>query len=203
MDKIIDIIVEKEWLMFSTTQNVGGQASCQQNRPQFEVMRRAQFGNWDSDSLSAYLADIEKAEAEGANLPTLKYAYMMESTDPVAYHGIAHLLPAHSEEKLAIVDELVAMTVVWCEEFAEHWPGVASMGRPLRKSGDSPFATSVETYARGELLSYGEETLRRLRKHYRAMAEAGVNLHERVVESEMRLMGLQSLAHAEKLVKKA
>ena len=102
-----------------------------------------------------------------------------------------------------MVDELVDITVGWCDEFAEHWPGVASMGRPLRKSGDSPFATSVETYSRGEFLSYGEETLRRLLKHYRAMAARGVNLHERIVESEMRLMGIESLEHAEKLVKRA
>jgi len=202
MDIIIKTIVDKEWEMFSSTQNIGGQASCQQNKAQFEIMRSAQFDNWDAETLAAYLEDLEEAEKAGWNLPTLKYAYMMESTDPAGYAAIAHQLPVHDGEKLQLVEELCRITMDWCEDFARKWPGVALAGRPLYKAADSCFATSVETYSRGEFLSYGNRTLRSLLRHYEDMRAKGINLHERIVESEMRKLGLEGLEAAENFMRK-
>ncbi len=193
-------IVDIEWEMFHTTENIGGQASCQQNRAQFEIMRSSQFLGWDSESMKLYLEDLKKAQAEGENLITLKYAYMMESTDPEGYAHIADRLPPVSDEKKALVEALVAITVAWCEDFAARYPHVAASGRVIRSSSDSLWNTSVETYSRGENSSYSVETLKALLRHYESMKNEGVNLHERIVESEMRLMGIESLAEAEAIL---
>ena len=63
MEKLIENIVNIEWDMFSSTQNLGGQASCQQDRRQFEAMRKAQFLGWDEDSLNCYFEDLNRAKS--------------------------------------------------------------------------------------------------------------------------------------------
>lgn len=196
--ELIEKIVAIEWDMFHNTQNVGGQASCQRDESGFQIMRSSQFVNWDKESLGLYLEDLRRAVENGDNLVTLKYAYMMRSTDPAMYSSIAHRLPEISEEKSGLVEALVAQTMLWCDEFAESYPNVCAAGRSLRSSSDSVFNTSVETYSRGEFSSYSCETLRALLRHYERMAAQGMNLHEKVAESEMLMMGLESLAAAEK-----
>lgn len=42
----IKSIIEREWDQFQHTNNEGGRASCQGNRPMFEVMRASQFAAW-------------------------------------------------------------------------------------------------------------------------------------------------------------
>ena len=198
--ELIEKMVELEWEMFSATQNEGGQASCQRDKRSFVIMRSSQFAYWDDASLRSYHADLLDAKAAGMNLPTLKYAYMMESTDPAAYARIASALPALSDEKREMVEKLVAQTIVWCEEFAARWPNVASCGRSIRSSTDSVYNTSVETYSRGEFSSYGMETLRCLLRHYESMEADGVNLHEKIVEREVMAQGATSLEAAEKMM---
>ncbi len=193
-------MVDMEWKMFSATRNVGGQASCQRDKRSFEIMRASQFEAWDEDSLESYCADLRSAEKAGLNLPTLKYAYMMESTDPAAYARIVHSLPPVSTEKREMVEALVAQTVAWCEDFASRWPAVAAAGRSIRSSTDSICNTSVETYSRGEFSSYSMETLSCLRRHYDRLKAEGVNLHERIVERELRLQGAESLDDAERIM---
>ncbi len=192
-EQLIQNIIDTEWNMFSSTQNIGGTASCQQDKSRFVIMRKAQFLGWDADSLQCYFADLMHAEGMGENLVTLKYAYMMRSTDPEGYKNIEERLPKLSPEKEKIVEELVADTVAWCREFALRYPEIASRGRALRSAEDSIFSTSVETYSRGELSSYGMSTLLALKKHYASLKEKGINLHERTVEREMLLMGAGAL----------
>ncbi|MBQ9733632.1 MAG: DUF4125 family protein [Clostridia bacterium] len=190
-------IVDIEWEMFYATQNIGGQASCQQNRGRFEIMRHAQFENWDGESLENYLADLKSALARGDNLVTLKYAYLRASTDPAGYARIAHMLPEISAEKREIVERLTARTVEWCEAFAAEYPAVSGRGRSIRSSEDNMFNTSVETYSRGEFSSYGMDTLRSLVRHYEMLAAEGKNLHKMVAASEMRMLGYESMDAAE------
>lgn len=197
-EKLITDIIDIEWEMFYSTRNVGGQASCQQDKSRFVIMRKAQFLGWNEESLQCYRTDLRQAESAGENLVTLKYAYMMKNTDPAGYKTIEERLPKLSNEKKGIVEELVAFTVAWCEEFALRYPRIASKGRPLKSTEDSLFSTSVETYSRGELSSYGLSTLLALKKHYTSLKEKKINLHEQTVEREMLLMGIGALADIEK-----
>jgi len=197
MSDKLEAILEIECEMFSTTQNEGGKASCQENREQFTVMRSAQFSVWDEASLESYLDDLRSARSDGRNLMTEKYAYMMESTAPEEFERIRHLLPPVSAEKEALVASLVRQTVEWAEEYQRKYPKLASLGRPIHKSSDSPWVTSAETYHRGELLTYSERTLKHLDRLYRENAAQGRNLYEDVIRETAYLAGYESLEEAE------
>lgn len=197
MSDTLKAILDIEWEMFSTTQNEGGTAPCQQDRPQFTVMRTAQFSGWDEASLKSYLDDLRAARASGRNLMTEKYAYMMESTSPKEYEKIKHLLPAVSAEKEALVAPLVEQTVKWAEEYRRSYPKLAGRGRPIRRSSDSPWVTSAETYHRGEMLTYSENTLRLLGALYKERVTQGRNLYIDILRETALLMGYKSLDDAE------
>ena len=51
----IKSIIEREWDQFQHTNNEGGRASCQGNRPMFEVMRASQFAAWPQELLTSYV----------------------------------------------------------------------------------------------------------------------------------------------------
>ena len=199
MQERITEIVEREWKMFHSTRNVGGPASCQNNRSQFEIMRRSQFLSWNEALLESYLADLLQAEQDGRNLVTLKYAYMMEQTSPLEYARLADRLPAVSPRCRELVQELVAQTVCWAEEFAARYPALARRGRPIHTADEDGFSASVETYSRGELMTYSERTLSLLKGHYDRLAAAGRNLHTEVLTCELQLSGFESPEQAERL----
>ena len=201
MEELLKEIIQREWEMFHNTQSIGGPAWCQNEPEQFAIQRRSQFLGWDEATLRAWLEDLKAAEAEGANLFAFKYAYMMESTDPLGYLALADKLPPVDEEKSALVEELVGQTISWCEAFAEKYPHIAAWGRPLRSESDSPFDTSVETYSRGEFKTYGLETLRLLCARFRVLAAEGRNIHEETVAREMALQGKGSLQEVEDWLK--
>ena len=193
MDEILDI----EWEMFHGTRNEGGMASCQQDKPQFTVMRSSQFLGWDEVTLESYLDDLKAAEAEGRNLMTEKYAYMMESTAPINYMLIMDKLPEISPEKEALASELVALNVKWAEKFHLKYPNIASKGRPIYKSADNEWVTSVETYNRGEVLTYSDRTMKLLLDSYKAAEAEGRNLYEEVLFETVKQLGYTSLEDAE------
>ena len=193
----IDEILDLEWEMFQAVRNIGGPASCQNDRQQFFVMRCAQFSVWSSASAAAYLEDLRQAKAEGSNPLTLKYAYMMESTNPQEFAQLRDQLPPVTPEKRVLVEQLTAQTLLWCEAFARQYPKIAAHGRPIRSSADKPYSTSVESYARGEFSSYSLQTLQLLSEHYTQMATMGRNLHTEVVSCEMSLLHMGSLDEVE------
>ncbi len=201
MEELLREIVEREWEMFHSTQSVGGPAWCQNEPELFAIQRRSQLLGWDEATLRAWLEDLKTAEEEGENLFAYKYAYMMESTDPAGFEALKDKLPPVDEEKSALVEELVAQTVAWCEAFQKKYPHIASRGRPLRSESDSPFDTSVETYSRGEFRTYGKETLRLLCARFKALAAEGRNLHEETVALEFAQQGQDSLERVENWLK--
>ena len=109
--ELIDRIVDKEWKMFDLVRNEGGRASCQNDPATFRIMRSSQFMTWPQDLLQSYLADLEAAERAGRNLLTEKYAFMMESTAPLEFRRIRHMLPAHDKEVLEFIKEIVNIHV--------------------------------------------------------------------------------------------
>jgi hypothetical protein len=160
-------------------------------------MRSSQFFAWDTPVLQSYLDDLRTAEAQGWNLLTEKYARMMESTAPEAYAELAARLPARSARRLAEQEEVVAIHVGWNEAMTAKYPKYSGRGRPIRTAEDTPYATSSETYLRGELGTYSDETFRRYREMILRRRDAGENLVEQIARGQARRYGYASLQDAE------
>lgn len=158
-EKRIAAVVEAEWHMFTSVQNEGGRASCQDDWPTFSIMRSSQMHAWADDTLASYLADLTEAKAQGRNLPQEKYAWMMASTQPEAFAKLEPHLPAQSAEKRALVEALVAHQLSALEAMRPVYPHILAAMRKLRTAEDTPWETSFETYQRGELYTYSMQTL--------------------------------------------
>lgn len=193
---LIDAIVELEWPMFHQV-NGDTRADCQENYPMFVNMRTAQFSEWNEEALEAYREDLIAAAAEGRNLLRDKYIHMMASTEPEHYEVFSRELPPASEEKLRLAEEIWQILLKQTVELRRQYPAVGKMGRPLRSSDERNGYASVETYEKGELMTYSEKTLSALLKHIRALEAAGESYAVRVQENGLKSNGYASLAEAE------
>lgn len=155
-NELIGKILEKEWQYFSNLNNIGGRASCQDNKDEFTIMRKSQWLTFNIETLNSYWEDLNSK-----NNPLFeKYARMMKDSMPEEYEKIKDNLGEISSEKRALVNKIMLIYMEWEEEFFSFYPIYASMGRPLYTRQDSIEETSIETYLRGELYSYSEKTLR-------------------------------------------
>lgn len=173
--KIAAELVQPEWLMFQKVQNKGGRADCQDDQANFMRFRSAQFLTWSEAMLESYRMDLLVAQAEGRNLLTEKYGYMMASTDPAAFAEIEAFLPAIDAPKSRLIEAIVPVYVSWNEDLIRQQPQQAGV-RPVHSSEDSAGSTSFETYLRGELATYSLETLTLMEAHVQACLADAVNL---------------------------
>lgn len=197
MNNLIEAIINLEWNEFQKVNNEGGRAACQDDRKSFEIYRRSQYLSWNEEMLQSYYGDLIDAINTGRNLVTEKYARMMESTAPIQYEAIKSSLPAISEEKKRMIEEITAVRIKWTEEFASVYPKTAGNGRPVHTYEDGPYDTSVETYLRGELSTYSEKTLALHLKHINQLLEKGINQYESIMENTVREYGYNSLDETE------
>ena len=174
-EQLIDSIVELEWPMFRVV-NGDTRADCQENYPMFVNMRTSQFSAWNEEALSAYREDLLAAAGEGRNLLRDKYIHMMSSTDPEGYLHFLPELPPVSEEKKLLVEAIWQLMLPQTVELRRKYPSVGKMGRPLLSSDERCGYASVETYEKGELMTYSEKTLRALLAWIRDRAEAGISV---------------------------
>lgn len=158
MKEIIEEIVREEWRQFQLINSQGGRASCQDDWAQFYIMRSSQFLVWPEPLLSSYAQDLQSASLEGRNLIFNKYAYMMARTDPAGYEQVKHVLPEISQERRDYLEQAVQIHVRWAEDFARMFPKFAARGRVIHQEDERCGLTSIETYQRGELYSYGPRT---------------------------------------------
>ena len=158
MKEIIEEIVREEWRQFQLINSQGGRASCQDDWEQFSIMRSSQFLVWPEPLLSSYAQDLQSASLEGRNLIFNKYAYMMARTDPAGYERVKHVLPELSQERKDYLEQAVQIHVRWAEDFARMFPKFAARGRVIHQEDERCGLTSIETYQRGELYSYGPQT---------------------------------------------
>ena len=169
-------IVAQEWAMFNEVQNAGGRASCQNDPKGFEIMRSSQLKTWSDEVLQSYLHDLATAAYTGRNLLTEKYAYMMEDTHPEEFAQIRHFLPEVQPEVRVKIDEIVDINLDWQREADEKYPYLLAKVRPLTSREDTPYETSFETYLRGELKTYSQETILRLHAYTLACLEKQYNM---------------------------
>ncbi len=189
-------IAKSEFEAFDKVENEGGRASCQNNWPTFKVMRMSQYMTWTEDMLLQYLYEFKTNYANGRNMIEEKYARMMESTAPLEYARFAKRLPAVSEAKKAIVEQIVALQVKWMEEFAAQYPNLAEDARAIHTAEDLSYDTSYETYLRGELRTYSDRMLEMYGRYIVAHAQAGKNVACEIMKNTVQFYGYQDLETA-------
>ncbi len=195
--QVVDKIVELEWKQFDKVENEGGRASCQNNYGTFRIMRKSQYLTWTEELLQSYYQDLLEADERGWNLITEKYARMMKSTAPEKYAELKGKLPVRSEERERITEEIVKIQVSWMEEFAGKFPKMAENARSIHTYEDNEFNTSYETYLRGEIGTYGEETFVLYGRFVAQLLKEGKNLAYETMSNTAKLYGYESVEDAE------
>lgn len=196
--KLVESIVELEWNQFDQVKNEGGRADCQDDWNTFSIMRKSQYLAWPEELLESYCADLAEADACGWNLITEKYARMMKSTAPVRYAELEKDLPARSAERIAIQEEIIRIQVAWMEEFAARYPKMAGNARNIHTYEDNLYNTSYETYLRGELGTYSDQTLVLYGRFVAGLMQQGKNLAYEIMTNTAELYGYADVDSAEK-----
>lgn len=190
-------IVDLEWKQFDKVKNEGGRADCQNNWNTFSLMRKSQYLTWETELLESYYQDLTTAERIGRNLITEKYARMMESTAPERYEEFREQLPALSRERIAIQEEIIRIQVSWMEEFAKEYPKMAGNARSIHSYEDTAYDTSYETYLRGELGTYSEQTFVLYGRFITGLLKEKKNLAYETMNYTAKLYGYSSVERAE------
>ncbi|MGN0513466.1 MAG: DUF4125 family protein [Lachnospiraceae bacterium] len=196
-DELVDEIVRYEFEAFDKVKNEGGRASCQNDWPTFYVMRRSQYLTWTRTMLLQYIYDFDREYRNGHNLITEKYGRMMESTDPARYEEIKDNFPVISDEKKAVIEQIVAVYMSMMEKFAKEHPKVAGNARNLHTYEDEVFDTSYETYLRGEISTYSDKMLQLYGKYLAFAASQNINIPEQTITNTAILYGYENLAEFE------
>ncbi|OTA26274.1 hypothetical protein B9G54_05570 [Alloscardovia macacae] len=187
-------IVSAEWQQFQQVNNEGGRANCQGNWPMFHTMRLSQFLTWPNDLRESYARDL----SSGRNLLMEKYAWMMASTEPDYFHHELEPYLLHiSDERRAEQERIIAQQVEWARDFHARYPHLGANMRVLTTQQDTRESTSFETYLRGELCTYSDETVQLYAAFVRSLADSGMNLTERILLETVRLSGYDTLEQAE------
>lgn len=194
---LINELVQLEWKAFDHVKNEGGRADCQDDFQTFSIMRKSQYQTWSVDLLKSYIHDFRKANENGWNLITEKYGRMMESTTPTRYAQIKDSLPQISEAKKEIIEAIVVIQVQWMEDFAARYPKAAGNARSIHTWEDNPFNTSYETYLRGEISTYSDETLDLYGRFVAQLCMDNKNLAEMTMNNTALLYGYASLEDLE------
>ena len=202
VDDLAMRIARDEFEAFDKVSNEGGRASCQDDWPTFNIMRRSQYLTWNKTMLLQYLYDFEREMKLGHNLITEKYGRMMESTAPDRYSEICHNFPPLSEEKKAIIEQIAQIQVKWMEEVAEKYPAMGARARRIHTYEDMAYDTSYETYLRGEISTYSDKMLELYARFIVGLSAEGKNLAYETICNTAKLYGYDSLESAESFMAK-
>lgn len=121
----------------------------------------------------------------------------MESTAPLKYQQIKDAFPEIPEDKKEIIEEIVKIQVEWMEEFARKYPKAAGNARSIHTAEDTPYNTSYETYLRGELSTYSDETLDLYGRFIAQLCMEEKNLAQMTMANTAFLYGYASLDELE------
>lgn len=194
---LVNELISLEWEAFDKVENEGGRADCQDDWNTFSIMRKSQYYTWTEEMLKSYISDFHRANDRGWNLITEKYGRMMESTAPLKFAQIKDSFPEIPAVKKEIIEEIVKIQVGWMEDFAAEYPKAAGNARSIHTSEDTPFNTSYETYLRGELSTYSDETLDLYGRFIARLCRENKNLASMTMANTAFLYGYASLDELE------
>lgn len=192
-EELVNMVVKLEFEAFDKVQNEGGRASCQNNWPTFYVMRKSQYLTWSRTMLLQYYYDFDREYRRGHNLITEKYGRMMESTAPEKYEEIKEHFPEISEQKKAVINQIVSVQMGMAEEFAAEYPAVAGNARELHTYEDNYMNTSMETYLRGEISTYSDKMLQLYGQYVVKYVTEGRRIAQEIIENTAKMYGYKSL----------
>lgn len=172
-------IIEKELIMFLSTPNEGGTASCQQRPDSFRIMRWMAHSVHSDATLLSYHEDLRMAENTGRNFMIEKYALMDGLIPPISQNPLIEIIAA-AEAK-------------WMEEAALRYP------KSLQSRGDDVF----KRYISSELQTLSDHTLEMYAKEVQQALDEGRNLIEDRHTLLCKKMGYGSLAERESSLSKA
>lgn len=198
---MVEDIVNLEWEFFQQVHHIDGRASCQDDFETFYLQRKSQFEAFDEDVQKACLRDLEVAKQVGRNPVMEKYAYMMESTDPQYYQQIQDSLPEVDQQKRDLIDAICEMEVTMREDMNQKYPYLLSQARLTHSYQDEKDDTSFETYLRGELMTYSDETLYLYGQMVVNMVKNSENLIENILLHTVKAYGYSSLEEANNFMK--
>ncbi len=193
----VETIVEIEWNMLLLSAD--GSSDITGDKEIFCGMRRSQYNEWSDSALESYLADLKKAELESRNLIIEKNIRMMKLYAPEQYEQVKANLEPISERKEVLVSEVSDLLIAQMAQCHEKYPYV-TRGQQLRSFEDTKDSFSVETYQKGELMTYSEETLEKLKAHILDLAAKNENLAENILAGSIGLYGYSTLAEADKAI---
>lgn len=196
-EELIRKIMALEWKQFDRVHNEGGRAACQDDYETFKIMRLSQYMTWPVNLLDSFCKDLQNAEDRGWNLITEKYGRMMQSNAPEQYEKIREQLPRRSEERLRLQESIILIQVGWMDNFVKEFPAIAGGSRKIRTSEDTLYDTSYETYIRGEISTYSDETFVLYAGFIADSMKSGRNITREIMENTVILYGYKSLEDAE------
>lgn len=199
-EELIQHILEEEWEMFTTVNNRGGRADCQDDKRTFAIMRVAQLNVWNEDVLVSYLLDLLEAKEAGRNLMTEKYAHIMEKTYPEEYEQIKNFLLPVSDYTKLMVEAILKIYSIWEKEFSIKYPRVRKRGRTQNVNAAITGEASVEAYQYGELMTYSERTLRAMLEWIGEAPEKNLYIEE--ISNMIIPYGFQTIEEAEESLKR-
>ncbi len=202
-EALVEEIARLEFEAFDKVKNEGGRASCQNDWPTFSIMRKSQYLTWNRGMLLQYLYDFRREYQRGHNLIEEKYGRMMESTAPEEFEKIKSHFPELSEEKKAIIEQIVGLQVAWMEDFAKRYPALADNARTIHTREDRAFDTSYETYLRGELGTYSDKMLELYGRYVVSYAQKGTNLADDIMTNSVKMYGYKSMEEADRKIAEA
>lgn len=191
-------ITKLEWQQFQLTQNEGGRANCQEDWQTFHIMRMSQFLTWPLDLQESYKKDLERADSNGRNLITEKYARMMESTAPEIFeHTIKPYIKPILEPRKSEQEKIILTQVKWADDFRNRYTHLGLAMRVLKTSEDTEENTSFETYLRGELSTYSDDTFAKYQRFVNNLRAENLNLTQMIITNTVHMYGYDSLESAE------
>ncbi|GAB6194563.1 hypothetical protein JCM39068_43190 [Desulfocastanea catecholica] len=158
--------------------------------------------SWSESTLESYLGDLKNAESYGRNMITEKYARMMAFTSPDEYRELKNHLPPVEPGVAAIIEEVIEQVLVWEEALIERYPYVCKRCRPLYSQEDNINVTSLETYLRGELLTFSLKTIKLYQQDIKSYAAENANMSELILEETLKKYGFDSLVAANERLKR-
>ena len=91
-DDLIISIIQQEWPLFTSTQNVDHRSPCQDQMANFIVSRHAYWSMYSTPVLQSYLHDLEVARMKGHNLVTFKYGLsLIHISEPTRLHKVSRM----------------------------------------------------------------------------------------------------------------